>query len=272
MKFKTLILTATIVGFAAAGAAATANDDLLGTVSLKEGEEKPASAKSPVPAMASRGIVPTVANGGGGPAPASKSVPVDKLAVTAERKPAPAQAPTAAAPPPQRPAPSAAVEHAADLAPVAPELQIEEPVAVPDPPLPQPTRTVKPVRLSPSEVAYQAQEARSLREIRILRMQAEAMELRRKIQEQSAVDQPALPPVEVGPLASVLDLPEEPPVRLISVWGTAGDLKADVLSNGMRISVKPGDPLPEGWSVAEVTRGSIVVRRGGKQTVVKIGG
>lgn len=140
---------------------------------------------------------------------------------------------------------------------------------MPSPPKP---RRVEPLPLQEREIAYQNREAELIREIRLLSLEARAAELRKKIigDSQPADDSVNLPP-PVLPMASVLDLPEEPPVRLISVWGTPGALTADVLSNGIRTSVKAGDRLPDGWQVVEVGRNSVLIQRGKKKTLVKMG-
>lgn len=160
--------------------------------------------------------------------------------------------------------PSAAALHASPM-PTA----VASPVVIPRVPAP---RRVEPLPLSEREVAYQNHEEQLIREIRLLELEAKAADLRRKIAGESAngPDSVNIPP-PVLPTASVLDLPEEPPVRLISIWGEPSALTADVLANGIRTSVKPGDKLPDGWRVVEVGRNSMLIQRGKKKTLLKMG-
>lgn len=254
---------------------------------------------SPIPAAKPAPAAPAKAK----PAPAVAATPrtivATPTAVAPQAAPkaapaalaAPARAAASAAAPASKAAPVAVATASASVSPDAPaapagarfaSTPTPAPVIAPAPesvPIqsiaPVSAAQVKPFPLTAAEEEYLYEEASLKRRIRLLELQAKATELQRKIdgeplaQAGDSVNVAALP---INPQQSVLDIPPPQPFRLVSVWGVGEDLNADLLTNGVRISVRKGDPLPEGWVVTGVGRNSIQVKRGRNTMVVKIGG
>lgn len=62
------------------------------------------------------------------------------------------------------------------------------------------------------------------------------------------------------------------PFRVVSIWGPDDALQAQVYSHGLRITVREGDSLPEGWVVRKVARTGLIIARGRTERTVVIGG
>lgn len=131
---------------------------------------------------------------------------------------------------------------------------------------------VRPYILSASESAYLDEEASLKRKVRLLELQAKAAELQRKIDGEANPIADSVNAKPVNPQASVLDIPPPQPFRLISVWGAASNLHADLLMNGVRVPVAKGYQLPDGWVVANIASDAVQLRRGRQAMVLKIGG
>lgn len=162
----------------------------------------------------------------------------------------------------------------------------------PMPPPPTPTQVPKPVvrPLTAEEQQFLTDEARMVRELRLLTLQAQIAEQQRRIEGQGgAADsasapslpppqgivrpgsiprQPAVapPPVAAPPAAST------PTFQVVSVWGTDGNLIAEIAANGMRVPVRKGDKMPSGWTVLEVRRTGIVIGKGKARETLMVGG
>lgn len=157
-----------------------------------------------------------------------------------------------------------------------------------------PTKTVEQRPVSASDADYMAQESALVRKLRLLELQARVAEQERKI---SGADAPgadavqSLPPlpmpimrpgsVQQGGAEAQKAMPELPALpappesnelfSVASVWGVEGNYYADLLTNGVRISVRKGDSLPQGWSVVEVLRTGIVIEKGKKRKTMQVG-
>jgi len=129
---------------------------------------------------------------------------------------------------------------------------------------------VRPYVLSPSETAYLTKEAELKRRVRLLELEAKVADLQRKIEgpENRIADSVTAKPAQ----ASVLDIPPPQPFRLISVWGEASNLHADLLMNGVRVPVAKGHQLPDGWTVDSIVADAVHLRRGRQAMSLKIGG
>lgn len=122
--------------------------------------------------------------------------------------------------------------------------------------------------LTPEERAFERQESALLRSIRLLQLQVEEHELKQSLQ---AKNEPRTS--DLSPLAqpSVIDLPPQDPFHLVSIWGDGGQLQADLFVNGLRVTVRPGSVLPDGWSVAQVSDGGVQIRRGRESRTLTLG-
>lgn len=223
--------------------------------------------------------------------PGISKTPVDP-ASKASRKSAPAQPaakpavaarPVAAAPKPvatqkpepvrqvQTPSPAAQQVRFATAPTPAPTIA----AAAPSPQMASmsPPSQIRPFVLSAGESAYLDEEASLKREVRLLELRAKAAELQRKIEGENKVAIDSVNTKPTGnPQGPVLDIPPPQPFRLISVWGEASNLNADLLMNGVRVPVAKGHQLPDGWVVAAVASDSVQLRRGRQAMVLKIGG
>lgn len=141
------------------------------------------------------------------------------------------------------------------------------------------------------------------REILLLQMQAKVLEQKAKIAEMekkiNGATDASVPPIPGGQLmpppagAPVMPMPgviydarnprgtpgpSAPPsfdadreteeFSLLSVYGKEGSLMADIISKGIKISVKPGDKLPGGWVVTTIETGSVMLTHGKKVKTV----
>lgn len=162
------------------------------------------------------------------------------------------------------------------------------------PPVPTAPPAVKVPVLSPEEQGYYMQEQALVRQLRLLALQAQIAEQQRKIMGDNATGAgpdatgagfPALPPsiISRSPQAAapaqqpqpapVIPAAEAPmPFRLLSTWGTEGQMAADVYSGGLRVTVRGGDALPGGWVVHRVARTGIIVRKGRAKRTLTVGG
>ncbi|OGU24400.1 MAG: hypothetical protein A2580_08665 [Hydrogenophilales bacterium RIFOXYD1_FULL_62_11] len=129
---------------------------------------------------------------------------------------------------------------------------------------------IKPLMLAPSEMDFQEREADLVREIRLLELQERAFDLRKKMAGAPVADSVNTAPPPPMAAASVIDVPPQPPLRVIAVWGEGGNLNADVLHRGARSSVRAGDVVG-GWLVQGVKREAISIRKGGKSVIVQVG-
>lgn len=224
------------------------------------GATKPAAVKPAPVATAAPAAPSVVASARTAPAAAVKPMPAPAASSNAALSQAPAAPVGARFASTPTPAPAVAA------APESLPIQSMAPVN---------TAQIKPYPLSAAEEDYLYEEASLKRRIRLLELQAKAAELERKIDGVApapAADSVNVAALPINPQQSVLDIPPPQPFRLVSVWGVGEDLNADLLTNGVRISVRKGDPLPEGWMVTGVGRNSIQVKRGRNTMVVKIGG
>jgi len=160
---------------------------------------------------------------------------------------------------------------------------------LPPPPVPSPPPTPPTLPLDASEKAFWDQESRLVKQLRLMELHAAIAEAQRKVDGENtsntggswgrdAVNLPTLAPPLIRPgstppdSAQMLDfLPPPPPhplrrstglVDVVSIWGLDGEHTADVLSNGMRVSVREGDALPDGWKVESIRRTGIVIAKG----------
>lgn len=62
------------------------------------------------------------------------------------------------------------------------------------------------------------------------------------------------------------------PFNVVSIWGPDDALQAQVYSHGLRMTVREGDSLPEGWVVRKVARTGLIIARGRTERTVVIGG
>lgn len=255
---------------------------LLGSLSLEE-DEPTAAAPAPAPADDR----PSAATKGETkPAPDQSEAQLAGVDNTG-RKSTGAQIPTQV--PPAKPVVRSAAAEAAPK-PVAASREVAaHPVAQPAavaPPSPAPVlipdaaieRAPAPkVTLNPRERYFLQREAELVREIRLLELQAKAAELQKQV---DAGDNRGLPmaPVMNSSNGASAGLPfaeddknSRPPFRLISVWGEGSTLTADVIVNGVRMSVRKGDELPDGWLVFSIDRGTMSIRRGAQRLAMKLG-
>lgn len=143
--------------------------------------------------------------------------------------------------------------------------------------------------LSAEEAAYLNEEAALVRKLRLTQLQAQLAEQERKLRGEEAEkpDSASLPPIlpppalATGPMQQQLPSPmaEVPPpaqesllFRLVGIWGADGALQADVVSQGMRVTVREGDALPGGWKVARIARTGMLIQRGKSSRLLMLGG
>lgn len=151
---------------------------------------------------------------------------------------------------------------------------------------------VRPMPVSSEDVAYANREAALIRELRLAELEAKIAEAKRKTQEGDApslkggVDAVTgmLPlgglPGVVGPASMPTGVLAPPPIKrgdalsftLMSVWGTEGSFLADVATNGLRVTVKPGDSLPGGWVVGNIGRTGMLIKKGKTNKLLRVGG
>lgn len=158
------------------------------------------------------------------------------------------------------PAPAAATQEAPLLTPepaLLPQVAVERPV--------------NKVRLTPSERSFLNREEYLLRQIRLLELENQAAELSRKLEGPAT----GLPQLDSAALSAVAAIDEPvntaPPFRLISVWGQGGSYRADVLVNGIRLSVSKGEELGDGWRVVDISRNALQIQRGSERVAMKLG-
>jgi len=123
--------------------------------------------------------------------------------------------------------------------------------------------------LTDSEKEFAKQEEELLRQIRLAQMQLELIEIQKKMREDTArpVDS-----VNVAlPDSPVIDAPQRDPFHLVGVWGDETGLQADLLVNGLRVTVRSGSTLPDGWRVARVTEEGVDIAKGGARRTLMIG-
>jgi len=164
---------------------------------------------------------------------------------------------------------------------------------MPPPPTPSDPPVLNNLQLDSGERQFWENESRLVRQLRLMKLQAEIAEAQRDIEGQGvrqaghldAVNHPPMAPPLIRPGSTMGDAmldvtpPPPPPPRprrntgaldVVSIWGLDGDHTADVVSNGMRIAVREGDPLPQGWKVEAIRRTGIVITRGKEQKTLVV--
>lgn len=203
-----------------------------------------------------------------------KSVGADKAA-TPSMTPEPADKAAPAIEPDQKVAEPSARAVVAEQPTRAPAKVTPAPVLIPDAVT---ERAQAPrVTLNPRERYFLQREAELVREIRLLELQAKAAELQKLVDAGDSRGLPMAPEMSTSN-ASSSGMPfaetgqnTRPPFRLISVWGEGTTLTADVIVNGVRMSVRKGDELPDGWLVLAIERGTMSIRRGSERLAMKLG-
>lgn len=158
----------------------------------------------------------------------------------------------------------------------------------PPPPalMPATVPAIETVPLSSEEKAYFKREAALVRSLRLLELQAQIATQQRKIS--GPESKAEMPVMEDSPtIISRTPIPTsrasvQAPVKiktnrdlpfvLMAVWGIEGSYNADLSSRGLRVTVREGDKLPEGWRVSEIARTGILIKRGKSSRTVLVGG
>lgn len=124
------------------------------------------------------------------------------------------------------------------------------------------------------------------RDIRLLKLRLEKRELEREIFEEpkkqeadSASPRGPQPIIAINPTAAPVATPPPaapvkpagPGVRLLSIYGSEPDYRADLSIGAARVTVSPGDTLPDGWRVTAVERMEVMLRKGAKPHVLRLG-
>jgi len=157
---------------------------------------------------------------------------------------------------------------------------------MPPPPVPTAPPAPSAPALDASEKSFWDNESLLVKQLRLMDLRAQIAEARRKVDGEGSRrsgggDAVNIHPPLAAPLIrpgstlpgseSEFDFATPPPVRaprpsgtfdVVGIWGIEGDHTADVLNNGMRVSVREGDALPEGWKVQSIRRTGIVITKG----------
>lgn len=140
----------------------------------------------------------------------------------------------------------------------------------------------------PAEAAYYEREAALARQKRLLDLEMEILEKERELAGQGASTQspaPANSPTVISrvsapaPSSAVSAAASRSSARpndlgftVVSIWGPDDDLRAQILSHGLRLTVREGDELTNGWVVHRVARTGLVISKGRSRRTVMIGG
>jgi len=167
---------------------------------------------------------------------------------------------------------------------------------MPPPPIPSEPPAPATLPLESSEKSFWDQEGRLVRQLRLLELHAHIADAQRKIDGEGtrssgfggdAVNArpPLAPPLlrpgsttpGSEPMLDILPSPPPPPARrstgsfdVVGIWGIEGDHTADVLNNGMRVSVREGDALPDGWKVQSIRRTGMVITKGNQRETLVV--
>lgn len=197
------------------------------------------------------------------------------------------QVATPAAPAVKQPAPRALVKvqnsptaESKPVAAIAPVVEVAQVASVPS--AVRPSEVARPAATVSAADNYQlSAEAALVRDIRILQLQVQQKELREKLNPVADVQPPKLsmPTLSGAATAVGLALPQAatgdeiqlPRLKFVSTWGGADVLGADVILNGVRFTVKPGDEVTDGWVVKIITKNTLVMQRGKRQHIMKLG-
>lgn len=147
------------------------------------------------------------------------------------------------------------------------------------PPAPAPAGRSAGAKVSEAEAAFYREEASIAREIRLLELKVQRAEMASKLTALTAPPEALTPPALAAlPIAATVAAAADelvnrpPPFRLISVWGQPLSLNADVMVNGVRVSIKAGEVLPDNWTVSAITRDALHLARGRDKFTMKLGG
>jgi len=164
-----------------------------------------------------------------------------------------------------------------------------------------PTAITKPIApaLPASEQDYFEQEALLVNQLRLLDLQVEIAERQKRLSEGAAagaavravgggsdpvvVSRVTMPDASNAGSASTpapATVPFAGPPRanadlqfiVTSIWGADESLEAQVLSHGLRMTVRAGDALPGGWTITRVARTGLILSKGKATRTVTIGG
>ncbi|MBT9165438.1 MAG: hypothetical protein DDT25_00083 [Chloroflexi bacterium] len=151
-----------------------------------------------------------------------------------------------------------------------------------------PAADIPRVPVSPADQGFFLRQAHLQREIRLLELQVRLKELRDEIT--GNPDTPVAPTITPGgpiigvpvaasaPVPSVIDAgaPRPPPPRtpftLLSVYGSEGVYRADLAVGMARVTIRPGDNLPGGWTVVSIEQFQVTLRKGGRTETLRLGG
>lgn len=130
--------------------------------------------------------------------------------------------------------------------------------------------------ISQSDRAFMHEEARLLRETRLLELKAKIADLQQKVNGSSAQ---VLPRVDsTVPAAMPLQLSSEAfmpssnasPFRVLAIYGRPGDYAADINSGGIRIAVHVGSGLPDAWRVVHIAPTAVTVAKGKRRETLEL--
>jgi len=165
---------------------------------------------------------------------------------------------------------------------------------MPPPPVPSAPPAPSTLALDASEKAFWENESRLVKQLRLMDLHAQIADAQRKIDGEGSSrsgggDAVNIRPPLAAPLIrpgstlpgseSELDFGPPPPVQaprstgpfdVVGIWGIEGDHTADVLNNGMRVSVREGDALPDGWKVQSIRRTGIVITKGNRRETLVV--
>lgn len=130
-----------------------------------------------------------------------------------------------------------------------------------------------PAKSTPSltleERNHAQEESRLLREIRLLDLQLDVASRREKLRGDSITVQATA--ATSAPPSSVLSVSKPEPFRVMTIWGDGTDMRADILVNGKRRSVRHGEAVHDGWNVAEIRPSELDIRKGNQSRTIAVG-
>lgn len=221
-----------------------------------------------------------------------KAQPAEQGAADAREAAGPAAAPRpvkVGEPAPMAPAPVASpvdprVQNPATVAAViqAPAHAVPEPPPAPLPADVEMRSADKPLQLTPEERAFATSEERWLRQVRLLTLQLEARELAEKLNGKTRVPvtheiaRQSIADSAGTPAPAAARLPAKPPApvpsfRLLSIWGSAGDLRAEFQTATATRIVRTGQHVHDGWVLQSVHDSSVVLTRDKHTRVLSVG-
>lgn len=175
-----------------------------------------------------------------------------------------------------------AVVHASDQAPV------NQPVAGVGEPERRPVRHPSAPAVPPAEAAYYEREAELARQKRLLDLEMEILERQQKLAGaggrrtdasggggSTVISRASAPSSSSTGSSSRVATPRpnsDLGFTIVSIWGPDEALQAQILSHGLRLTVRQGDTLTNGWVVDRVARTGLVITKGRARRTVMIGG